>query len=265
MRFEDFRTFICTLLLAALVFGGLNALQQARADEGHFVSAYHSGIYAYRRGDYDKALTYLRQAQAQAPNNPDVRYYMAVVLDKLSRPDEAMLHYQYVSANGSDDRVRDYSRRRLKALALTRPAADVSKTVFVKEVSGRGQVAVPLKPHNNALMVEAVLNRKVSGTFIVDTGATYTSISQELYESLDPATVRQIGTVKITTANGRIEVPKILIDRVTINGLEARDVEATVIEVREGSSFSGLLGLSFIRQFKLTIDPQEGHLVFQTI
>ncbi len=221
-------------------------------------SPYRSGVEAYRHGDFSKALVFLKQAQNVEPKNANIRYYMAIVLDKMDRSMEALPHYQYVMLHGTDETVVAYSKKRTRILK-----SDESQSLATFNVDEG--IHVPLKPHNNALMVEASLNDRAVGTFIVDTGATYTSISRELYEDLGPENVTQIGTVRITTANGRIEVPKILIDRININGLEARDVEATVIDVRKNSSFSGLLGLSFLRQFKLTIDPTEGRLVFQAI
>jgi clan AA aspartic protease (TIGR02281 family) len=127
------------------------------------------------------------------------------------------------------------------------------------------QIAVPLKNSRNALMVDAALTSRKSralGTFIIDTGATYTSISEEMADQLG-LDLENAPKIRITTANGRIEVPKVMIDTLSVNGLEAHNVEATVIQVRPGSSFHGLLGLSFIRQFVLTIDPQAGQLIFQ--
>ncbi len=226
-------------------------------------SSYRAGIDAYHQGAFSKALVLLKQAYGMEPNNANVRYYMAVVLDKMDRSSEALPHYQYVMHHGSDSRVMAYAKKRVSLLKVD-DAQSLATLDTQKRFQSEG-ISVPLKPHKNALMVEASLNDRAVGTFIVDTGATYTSISRELYESLGPETITQIGTVRITTANGRIEVPKILIDRISINGLEARNVEATVINVRKNSSFSGLLGLSFIRQFKLTIDPTEGRLVFQAI
>ncbi|MDX2085165.1 MAG: retropepsin-like aspartic protease [Candidatus Melainabacteria bacterium] len=123
---------------------------------------------------------------------------------------------------------------------------------------------VPLKPDKRALLLDAELNGVTNGTFIVDTGATYTSISTEMAESLG-IDWRNQQTVTITTANGRIQVPKITLERIRIQGVEARDVEATVIDMREGSPFSGLLGLSFINQFQLTIDPRQGRLILKRL
>jgi predicted aspartyl protease len=53
------------------------------------------------------------------------------------------------------------------------------------------------------------------------------------------------------------------LQKLNVNGLEAYNIEATVIPLRKESSFSGLLGLSFIRQFVLTIDPQANQLIFR--
>jgi clan AA aspartic protease (TIGR02281 family) len=122
---------------------------------------------------------------------------------------------------------------------------------------------VPLKKISPALMVDALLNKQVDGTFILDTGATYTSISREIAQELGLDLVHS-PKISITTANGRIEVPKVVIKDLDVNGLVAHNVEATVIDVRHGSSFNGLLGLSFIKKFKLTIDPEAGQLIFQT-
>ncbi len=264
MRFENrrltcFKISLAVLSVFILLFTAFPGFAERQSSiQIASTSPYRAGIEAYRHGQYSKALVFLKQAYNVEPANANVRYYMAVVLDKMDRSDEALPHYRYVMHHGTDNRVMAYAKKRVTHLKL-----DNHQSLAAFNLD-KG-INVPLKPHNNALMVEASLNDRAVGTFIVDTGATYTSISRELYEELGPENMTQIGTVRITTANGRIEVPKILIDRININGLEARNVEATVIDVRKSSSFSGLLGLSFLRQFKLTIDPTEGRLVFQAI
>ena len=90
------------------------------------------------------------------------------------------------------------------------------------------------------------------------------SISKEMAEELGLDLTRT-EMVPITTANGKIEVPKVVLKSVKVNGLEARNVEATVMNFKKDASFAGLLGLSFINQFKLTIDPNKGHLMFEPL
>lgn len=127
---------------------------------------------------------------------------------------------------------------------------------------------VPLKSSKNALMVEATLTnpatgQQSTGTFIIDTGATYTSISRDMAEELGLDMTNTANSVHITTANGRINVPKVVIGQLEVNGVKAKNIQATVIEIHPDSAFSGLLGLSFIRQFKMTIDPAANQLVFE--
>jgi clan AA aspartic protease (TIGR02281 family) len=218
---------------------------------------YEQGVQAYQNGDYKVALDYFHHAERQNPKDMSIRYYMAVALEKLSRYNEAILQYQYVAEHGDNSQAVKSAVQRLAALQEKRTQA------ATPEVSPEVSI-VPLKKSGQALMVDAKLNNQVSGTFILDTGATYTSISREMAEEMGLDLVN-CPKVRITTANGRIEVPKVMISTLNVNGLEAHDVEATVIDVRKGSSFSGLLGLSFIRKFKLTIDPESNSLIFQQI
>ena len=71
--------------------------------------------------------------------------------------------------------------------------------------------------------------------------------------------------IAITTANGELDVPKVRLKTVAVNGIEAANVEATVMDFGEGNSFAGLLGLSFIQHFKLTLDPKNGQMIFEPI
>lgn len=251
--------------------------------------SYKDGVLLYRQGAFQDALEKLTYAYKEDPANANVRYYMAICNDKLVRYGDAVSHYQFVVEHGSDPQVVDYSQYRLKVLKYKlgesaggqTPEESHNKSVALlhtpvnqsddhtvafnptaPSLHKREVSVVPLKKNTQALMLEATLNNRSSGTFILDTGATYTSISREMAEELG-LDLENAPKVRITTANGRIEVPKVTIAKLNVNGLEARDVEATVIDIRKGSSFSGLLGLSFIKKFKLTIDPVAGQIIFQ--
>lgn len=231
-----------------------------------FQQSYKSGVLAYRRGDYHGALRHLRRAEAEQPKHVNTQYYLAIVLDHLSRGQEAAKYFSLVSQYSHDDRITTYSRQRLMELngGERLASTEVSSPRFSPARQKKQSFAIPLLNRKNALMLNATINHEATGTFIVDTGATYTSISQHMADQIKDE-LTYIGSVKITTANGQIKVPKVLIKSITINGLEAHNVEATIINLHHGSSFSGLLGLSFIKQFQLTIDPVQNQLVFQSL
>jgi clan AA aspartic protease (TIGR02281 family) len=142
--------------------------------------------------------------------------------------------------------------------SLITPDASSSST----ELPSFASVPMALKP--KALFIQVKVNDMASGHFILDTGATYTTISKRMARQLglDLANSEKIA---ITTANGELAVPKVKLKTVSVNGIEARNVEATVMDFGEGNSFAGLLGLSFIQHFKLTLDPKNGQMTFEPI
>lgn len=93
---------------------------------------------------------------------------------------------------------------------------------------------------------------------VLDTGATYTLIPWDIAETLgyDPAYSKQ--KVDITTASGTEKAPLITANCVRVLGKEARDVPCIVHDLPETSHVDGLLGLSFLKRFKLTMDFRTG-------
>lgn len=233
---------------------------------------YTSGVAAYRAGQYLAAEQAFGQVLAREPRNVNAHYYRALVLDSLGQRGGAASEYRYVADYGREARIVAYARTRADLLQGTErflkrePKPDAFSPDEFKPDASRSAYPkkVPLTNSRNALMLDAILyqgRQQAQASFIVDTGATYTSISQDLAEQLG-LDIQRSERIRITTANGRIDVPKVVIATLNVNGLEAHNVEATVIPIRHGSSFSGLLGLSFLRQFVVTIDPQAGHLIF---
>lgn len=121
-------------------------------------------------------------------------------------------------------------------------------------------VFVPLERDDRALMLEATIDHKATAPLILDTGATYTAISEDLAKKLG-YDLKHSPKVMITTANGQVALPKVVLKSLTLNGYTARNVEATVMPLPKNIPFSGLLGLSFVKRHKITIDSQAEHLV----
>jgi clan AA aspartic protease (TIGR02281 family) len=131
-------------------------------------------------------------------------------------------------------------------------------------LSSTNMTSVPMALNPKALFVNVKVNDSVHGHFILDTGATYTTISRKMAKELG-LDLTNTQKISITTANGELQVPKVQLKTVTVNNIQAQNVEATVMDFEESSAFSGLLGLSFIQHFKLTLDPENGQMVFEPI
>jgi clan AA aspartic protease (TIGR02281 family) len=123
-------------------------------------------------------------------------------------------------------------------------------------------IQVQLDPSSKALAVDAIMNDKVAGRFIVDTGATYTAITSDTADALGVDT-SNAPRIPIMTASGRIFVPKVSLSILRLGSLVAHDVEVTVLPVRQTPQFSGLLGLNFTNRYIMTVDPTQGRLIFK--
>ncbi len=89
-------------------------------------------------------------------------------------------------------------------------------------------------------------------TFLVDTGATYVSLSRSLADrlALEPGPV-----VTFTTANGRVDGHLATLDSVRLGGLEAHRVPGSIHDGLDDDTV--LLGMSFLGRFAIRLNGDE--------
>jgi predicted aspartyl protease len=89
----------------------------------------------------------------------------------------------------------------------------------------------------------------------IDTGASYTMISNEAILSIGPnPSLHALRKIEVTTGSGIIFVPVIKIPRFRALGYEIKNLEVICHTLPPESSVEGLLGLNFLRAFKITFD-----------
>lgn len=116
-------------------------------------------------------------------------------------------------------------------------------------------------PKASVVVVDAKLTAKLSeiARLVLDTGASYVVLPWKLALaigiSIDPNR-----TVQTTTATTVETVPKVIIPKVTVLGKEIENVEAIIKDLPPEAPVDGLLGLSFLKHFKLQIDFSHGEL-----
>ena len=126
-------------------------------------------------------------------------------------------------------------------------------------------IEVPLKIENNNLYVNATINQSSTPyRFIIDTGATFTSLSSETAESLGISTSGEQDMVTVVTANGPVSASKLVLDNVMVAEANVDDVEAIILDSL-GSEIDGLLGLSFLQQFRVEIVSDESLLILKPL
>ena len=95
---------------------------------------------------------------------------------------------------------------------------------------------------------------------ILDTGAALTVISWSVLKAIgyDPAVTPE--RYEAITANGVIEVPKLRVNSITVGDAGAPRVEVICHDIPELAGIRGLLGLSFMKNFRTVVDYRQGYV-----
>ncbi|MFC1603121.1 TIGR02281 family clan AA aspartic protease [Pseudomonadota bacterium] len=140
--------------------------------------------------------------------------------------------------------------------ATLSPLIDAAK----QRLENPGLVEVPISAHGRSLNVDVKLNdARQSFRFILDTGATFTVISSDTAQKLGIVLSPNQPTMQISTANGIVQAPTIILNAVNLHGALVERVPAVVLNELNG--FDGLLGLSFLNHFNIDINQDEGKLL----
>jgi aspartyl protease family protein len=122
------------------------------------------------------------------------------------------------------------------------------------------QASIPIERHGHVVIIQAILNKKWPAKFVVDTGASYTLISNALARELSIDIGPNAKTLPFQTANGLIQAPITNLESVTVGGMEIRNIATAVHDAIPDPQVAGLLGLNFLSNFRMDIDTQKGVL-----
>jgi clan AA aspartic protease (TIGR02281 family) len=125
----------------------------------------------------------------------------------------------------------------------------------------REAVVIPIAPGATSLQTDALVDGAVSFRFIIDTGATYTAISQSMATALGIAIGPETPRVPVNTANGRLLAPVVHLGSISIQGFSVRNVKTLILPNQHEPI--GLLGLNFLENFKYTFDAKRRELVLE--
>jgi clan AA aspartic protease (TIGR02281 family) len=123
-------------------------------------------------------------------------------------------------------------------------------------------ITVPVRRIGQLYVVSVELNGTRTAQLIIDTGASHSILSQELVRdmALLPSDFRA-GLVVLKTAGGSVDAQVVRIDSMKIATAEVRNTSAAVHTVPDfPAGVDGLLGLSFLHQFEVTLDTAKNEL-----
>jgi clan AA aspartic protease (TIGR02281 family) len=118
--------------------------------------------------------------------------------------------------------------------------------------------AVPLWRDGNAMLVDALVGGAVRARLLLDTGAEFTVLSTATAQRL-ALNLSNAAVIPLRSASGVFFAPIIKVQSITVGEAAVYDVEAIVHDATPG--LDGLLGMSFLDNFLVTISMSSGRLL----
>jgi len=125
-------------------------------------------------------------------------------------------------------------------------------------ISRAEAVEVNLLRRHELLLVEVLLNNKVTRNFIVDSGASFTLISRQTANELGLIIDDNTPIIPVSTVNDVILTPLVTLRSLRVGNAEVENVDALVYTMP--SDKQGLLGNSFLNKFKVVLDSINGKM-----
>lgn len=178
---------------------------------------------------------------------------MADSYEKLGRICEAIGPIQTYIAIDSDKRSTPQLQKHIAELGAKGNCAQT----YAK---GNARIA----RRSNGVSIAKVQINGIEGTFVVDTGASFVTLTPGFAERAKPRMLNT-GSLDIQTANGAISASLASVDTVKLAGLSASAVPAVVTTKALGDGIDGLLGMSFLNRFTLVMEDRDIQLKAKTL
>ncbi|WP_447971407.1 retropepsin-like aspartic protease family protein [Nitrospira sp. M1] len=122
-------------------------------------------------------------------------------------------------------------------------------------------VTIPVTSYGGSLLVTVQLNQTREVRLILDTGATMTVLSQDVALDLGLLSNTNTQLTTVQTAGGPIQVNVSTIRSIQAGTAEVHDVDVAIHDLPDShTGVDGLLGMSFLNHFLVTLDTNQGVL-----
>lgn len=125
-----------------------------------------------------------------------------------------------------------------------------------RDYSNRQRV-VPLTERNGQYYTRVALSG-VNALLLVDTGASTTAISAQIFAQIDSDDTAYLGNFNVQTAGGMISSPIYRIANFQIGSETLKNISVVVLPTENMRNFDGLLGINVIRSFNVEYDANIG-------
>jgi aspartyl protease family protein len=250
----------------------------------------HAGETLYSLGDFQAARDVTERLVRMRPDSASALYLQARASQGLGHFDEALEAYAAsVQLAGDVKRVKsevfmkmassyaslgrfceamtpvqtyitaDSGKRDVEA--LRRIISDYARQGNCSQTYAAGVERLP-RQSNGVVTAKAVVNG-VTGTFVVDTGASFVSVTRDFAKraKLDALNTH---AATLQTANGTVDASLATISNIRLGHVHADAVPAVILEKSLGPGVDGLLGMSFLARFDVALGDKEWNIKAKT-
>ena len=121
---------------------------------------------------------------------------------------------------------------------------------------------VPFHQMGPIVIVKGILNGRVPADFLVDTGAGLSMISRNSAKELGIDLNRSLPTIPLQTLGDTIHVPLVVLESIEVGGMQVKNITVAVYDSPILGK-PGLLGLNFLKHFRVEVDFKEGFLLLE--
>jgi len=124
-----------------------------------------------------------------------------------------------------------------------------------------GKVTVPVRQYGGSIIVPVIINNEKRVHLILDTGATMTVLSTDVAIELGLTSDSESQVATVNTAGGQVQVNLTRVKSMGIKGARANNVVVAIHDLPDiQPGIDGLLGMSFLNNFLVTLDSKQGQL-----
>jgi len=120
------------------------------------------------------------------------------------------------------------------------------------------------KTPSRTIFVDVVLNGAIPAKMVLDTGAGIVVLSEDLARRLHLESDREAKTMILQTAGGEVRGLAATLSKVELGAVHKRNVRAAVNTTPTAfKGFDGLLGMSFLENFRVVIDYANNRILLK--
>jgi len=138
-----------------------------------------------------------------------------------------------------------------------------SAPASAQETSEPEGFEVDLVRRHELWLAEVILNDRLKRYLVVDTGASFTLISRQVADELGIIIGENSPSIPARTVSGFILTPLVTLSSIRVGKAEIKDVDVAVYTMPSGND--GLLGNSFLNQFRVMIDSVNGKMILNSL